>query len=108
VRRFVDASIEGWYSYLDGDPAPGNALIRKANPEMTDALIAYGRDSLKKHGILQSGDAAKDGIGAMNAARWQDFYQSMSKAGLYPPGLDVSKAYTLEFVNHRVGMGAKP
>jgi len=108
VRRFVDASIEGWYSYLDGDPAPGNALIRKANPEMTDALIAYGRDSLKKHGILQSGDAAKQGIGAMNAARWQDFYQSMSKAGLYPPGLDVSKAYTLEFVNHRVGMGAKP
>ncbi len=108
VRRFVDASIEGWYSYLDGDPAPGNALIRKANPEMTDALIAYGRDSLKKHGILTSGDAAKDGIGAMNSARWQDFYQSMSKAGLYPPGLDVKRAYTLEFVNHRVGLGAKP
>jgi NitT/TauT family transport system substrate-binding protein len=104
VRRFVDASIEGWYSYLDGDPAPGNALIRRANPEMTDALIAYGRDSLKKHGILQSGDAAKQGIGAMNAARWQDFYQSMSKAGLYPPGLEVSKAYTLEFINKGVGM----
>jgi NitT/TauT family transport system substrate-binding protein len=108
VRRFVDASIEGWYSYLDGDPAPGNALIRKANPEMTDALIAYGRDSLKKHGILTSGDAAKNGIGAMNSARWQEFYQSMSKAGLYPPGLDVTKAYTLEFVNHRVGLPAKP
>src|SRR5271163_237256 len=26
VQRFVDASIEGWYSYLDGDPGPGNAL----------------------------------------------------------------------------------
>ena len=23
VQRFVDASIEGWYSYLYGDPAPG-------------------------------------------------------------------------------------
>ena len=42
VQRFVDASIEGWYSYLYGDPAPGNALIKKDNPEMTDALLAYG------------------------------------------------------------------
>src|SRR6267154_6031835 len=42
VQRFIDASIEGWYSYLYGDPAPGNALIKRDNPEMTDALIAYG------------------------------------------------------------------
>ena len=25
VRRFVNASIEGWYSYLYGDPGPGKA-----------------------------------------------------------------------------------
>ena len=37
VQRFVDASIEGWYSYLYGDPAPANALIKRDNPEMTDA-----------------------------------------------------------------------
>ena len=47
VQRFVDASIEGWYSYLYGDPTPGNALIKKANPEMTDALIAYGLNTMK-------------------------------------------------------------
>ncbi|MDQ2804933.1 MAG: ABC transporter substrate-binding protein [Pseudomonadota bacterium] len=46
VQRFVDASIEGWYSYLHGDPTPANTAIKKANPEMTDALIAYGRESL--------------------------------------------------------------
>src|SRR3954454_4031620 len=40
VQRFIDASIEGWYSYLNGDPTPGNALIKRDNPEMTDALIA--------------------------------------------------------------------
>ena len=27
VQRFVNASIEGWYSYLYGDPSPANALI---------------------------------------------------------------------------------
>jgi len=108
VQRFVDASIEGWYSYLEGDPAPGDALIKQANPEMSDALIAYGRESMKQHGIVQSGDAAKQGIGAMTDARWQDFYQDMAKAGLYPPGLDVARAYTTQFVNKRVGLGGKP
>ena len=70
VQRFVDASTEGWYSYLYGDPSPANAAIKKANPEMTDALIAYGRASMKEHGVVDSGDALKDGIGAMTDARW--------------------------------------
>jgi NitT/TauT family transport system substrate-binding protein len=104
VQRFVDASIEGWYSYLNGDPTPGNTLIKKDNPEMTDALIAYGRDAIKKNGILTSGEAATNGIGAMNAARWQSFYASTQSEGLYPAGLDVSRAYTLAFINHKVGL----
>ncbi len=107
VQRFVDASIEGWYSYLNGDPAPGNALIKKDNPEMTDALLAYAVARIKQYGIVDSGDALKDGIGAMSDARWRDFHQVMSAQGLYPRDLDVAKAYTLRFVNKRVGMPAK-
>ena len=107
VKRFIDASIEGWYSYLNGDPAPGNALIKQANPEMNDALIAYGISSMKMHGILDSGDAATMGIGAMTAARWVDFYQTTSDQGLYPKGLDVTKAYTLKFVDQKVGLDIK-
>src|ERR1700712_2685134 len=92
VKRFVDASIEGWYSYLNADPAPGNALIKQANPEMNDALIAYGISSMKSYGILDSGDALTLGIGAMTAERWSSFYQTTSDAGLYPKGLDITKA----------------
>ena len=43
VQRFVDASIEGWYSYLFDDPAPGNKLIKKDNKEMTDDLLIFAR-----------------------------------------------------------------
>jgi NitT/TauT family transport system substrate-binding protein len=43
----------------------------------------------------------------MSAARWADFYQTVSEQGMYPKGLDVSKAYTLQFVNHKVGMDLK-
>jgi NitT/TauT family transport system substrate-binding protein len=104
VQRFVDASIEGWYSYLYGDPAPGNTLIKKDNPEMNDALIAYGVQKIKDYGVVDSGDAKTDGIGAMREARWKEFYDTMSKAGLYPAGMDYKKAYTLQFVNKKVGM----
>jgi NitT/TauT family transport system substrate-binding protein len=104
VRRFVDASIEGWYSYLYGDPSPANALIKNDNPEMTDALLAYGIAKIREYGIVDSGDAKRDGIGAMTEARWRDFYDTMAKAGVYPQDLDFHKAFTLQFVGKRVGM----
>ena len=104
VQRFVNASIEGWYSYLYGDPSPGNALIKKDNPEQNDELIAYAIAKIKEYGIVDSGDAKTMGIGAMTDARWKDFYDTMSKAGLYPAGMDYKKSYTLQFVNKKVGM----
>jgi NitT/TauT family transport system substrate-binding protein len=104
VKRFVAASIEGWYSYLYGNPAPANALIKRDNPEMTDALLDYGRDKLKQYGIIDSGDAKRLGIGAMTAARWRHFFATMAAAGVYPRTLDYKKAFTLRFVDKRVGM----
>ncbi|MCW5752528.1 MAG: ABC transporter substrate-binding protein [Alphaproteobacteria bacterium] len=103
VRRFVDASIEGWMSYLYGDPSPGNALIRRDNPEMTDELIAYGIAKIKEYGIVDSGDALKLGVGAMTEARWRDFHAQMSREGLYPADLDYRRAFLLDFVNRQHG-----
>jgi NitT/TauT family transport system substrate-binding protein len=104
VQRFVDASIEGWYSYLYGDPAPGNALIKKDNPEMTDDLIAFGIKAMKSYGIVDSGDAKTQGIGAMSDARWKRFFDFAVKAKVYDASLDYKKAYTMKFVNKKVGM----
>ena len=53
---------------------------------MTDALLAYGIAKIKEYGIVDSGDAKTDGIGAMTEARWRDFFETMSKAGVYPEG----------------------
>ena len=104
VRRFVDASIEGWYSYLYGDPAPGNALIKRDNPEMTDALLAYGIAKIKEYGIVDSGHAKTAGIGAMTEARWRNFFDTMASVGVFPKNLEFQKAFTLQFVNKKVGM----
>lgn len=104
VQRFVDATILGWKTYLTGNPAAGNALIKAANPEMTDEQLAYAIKVLNEHGIVQSGDALTLGIGAMTDARWQSFFDGTVKAGIYPADLDLKKAYTLQFVNKGVGL----
>jgi NitT/TauT family transport system substrate-binding protein len=108
VQRFVDASIIGWYNYLYGDNAAANALIKRHNPEMTDDLIAYSITKMKDYGIVDSGDAATLGIGAMTDARIKGFYDKMVRAGVTKPSLDVAKSYTLQFVNKKVGLDLRP
>ena len=105
VQRFVNASLEGWAEYMKGGPAneAANAIIKKDNPEMTDDKIAYAIKVMNESGIVRSGDALKLGIGAMTDQRWKSFYQTMADAGVFPKGLDVSKAYSLAFVNKGVG-----
>jgi len=59
---------------------------------------------MKEYGVVDSGDAKQSGIGAMTEARWQDFFETMVKAGLYPADIDFRKAYTLQFLNKTTGM----
>ena len=108
VQKFVDASLIGWNNYLYGDNKAANELIKKANPEATDAGIAGSIELMKKLGIVDSGEALQNGIGAMSNARIKDFYDKMVKAGLYKAGdVDLSKVATTQFVNKKIGMDVK-
>ena len=103
VQRFVDASAIGWANYLYGDNAAANARIKRDNPEMTDARIAYSIAKMKEHGIVDSGDTLKGGIGAMTDARMKSFFDKMVAAGVVKGAIDYKKAYSLQFVNKGVG-----
>jgi NitT/TauT family transport system substrate-binding protein len=105
VQRFVDATMEGWARYLEGGPATdaANSLIKRDNPEQTDDRIAYAIRVMTERGIVRSGDTLTAGIGAMSAARWQAFYDSMVDVEVLPKGLNVADAFTLEFVNKGIG-----
>jgi NitT/TauT family transport system substrate-binding protein len=92
VRAFVEASAAGWNSYLHGDPAPGDALILKDNPEMSQALLGQAREKLRRYEVVG------DGSGAMTETRWSDFFQVASQQGVYPKDLDWRRAFTLQFV----------
>ncbi len=99
VQAFVDATIEGWRDYLDGDPTPGNALIKQANPDETDALIAFARTQMRERGMIEGGDAGTLGVGAMTEARWGAFFAVMAAQGIYPATMDWRQAYTMQFLH---------
>ncbi len=108
VQRFVDASIIGWYNYMYGDNTAANALIKRENPEMTDAQIAFSIAKMKEYGIVDSGDTLKRGIGSMSDERIASFYDKMVKSSVIKAGLDVKQAYTTRFVNKGVGLDLRP
>ena len=97
IKRFVEASAQGWKSYLK-NPTPGNALIKKDNPQMDDDQIAFSVAKLKEYGIVDGGDAKNLGLFTMTDARWKQTFEFMRDSSLVKADVDVRKAYTLEFV----------
>jgi NitT/TauT family transport system substrate-binding protein len=99
VAAFVKASMEGWKTYLKGDPAPANALIKKDNPNMTDDKIAVGIKLLNDTGMVFGGDAARLGVGIVTDDRMKRTFDMMVAMKLIDPAkVDVRKTYTTQFV----------
>jgi NitT/TauT family transport system substrate-binding protein len=94
VRAFNAASAAGWTSYLTGDPRPGDALIRRDNPEMRQDILDQARAKLVSEEIVGTGPA----VGVMTHERWAEFFRVASSQGVYPPTLDPRRAYTLDYL----------
>lgn len=108
VQRFIDASTIGWYNYLYGDPTLGNEAIIAANPEYTPERLVAEIEQMKDLGIVDSDTALERGIGAIDLARVEAFYDLAVKAGILEEGsVDVSKVATDQFVNQGVGLELK-
>ena len=79
-----------------------------ANPDQTLEKLVKETKQLKSLGIIDSGNQLEVGIGAIDMARVQAFYDLAVEAGILEAGsLDVSKVATSQFVNKKVGMDLK-
>jgi NitT/TauT family transport system substrate-binding protein len=97
VQAFVEASAVGWKQYLEGDPSPGDALILRANSDMTEDVLSNARAKMRQYGLVASGDAQAGGVGAMTDAGWKRFFDMATGLGVYPKTLDYHAAYTTAF-----------
>ena len=71
VKGFVRAYRKGWREYLEGDPAPANALIKKDNQEIArevdDAFLSFSRELIIRDNL------------ARGNAEWGEDYASVSR-----------------------------
>jgi NitT/TauT family transport system substrate-binding protein len=98
VQAFVDATRKGFEVCMNGDSSAGMKLMLAMNPEHGEPLYHFKLKEMKERGLVDGGDAAKLGIGAMTDSRWKEFFDTMSAAGVYPAKLDYRQAYTLSFL----------
>lgn len=99
LRAFIAASVEGWATYINGDPDLAHALIRRANRGMTQNQLDQARDVLRNAAIVTGDDPASTPLGTMSADRWRVFYESASQAGVFPPGLAWQQAFTTDYLS---------
>ena len=97
LKKFVAASMEGWKSFM-ANPAPAVALIKKDNPNMDDATIAFAIQRMRELEVLSSGDAKTLGIGTMREDRFKATYDMLVQNQLLDPKVDWHKSFTTRFV----------
>jgi len=99
VAAFVKATAQGWKSYLQGDPRPGNALIRKDNPNMSEDVIAQAIARMKSNGVVLGGDAVTLGIGTVTEARMKKTFDTLVEHKLVDPTkVDWRKTFNARFI----------
>jgi NitT/TauT family transport system substrate-binding protein len=96
VKKFVDASTQGWNDYI-ADPGPVDRLLQKLNPNMSPDLMQFSIDTLKRDHFLTGDGTAQSHLGHMEPARWDLMYEQLLHLNMLDHPFDPKQAYTLQF-----------
>ena len=101
LRAFLRAYIRGWQDYLDGDPAPAHAAMKKVNPTNTDEFMMFSRQKLIDEKLVTGRDA--DGgpakIGRLDPDRYATQISQLEELGILAKGkVTPATAMTPEFL----------
>lgn len=98
VKKFVDASIEGWRQYIYEDPTLGNELIMIENTEMKEDILLQAIKKIRSYNLISNEISQGRNIGLMTEKKWKDFFMTMSRNGVYKKDLQWKNSFTLEFI----------
>jgi NitT/TauT family transport system substrate-binding protein len=101
VRAFVKASVQGWNDYLK-NPGPTNGYLESTpgakNYPLKPDEINFSFTQVKRLGLVAGGDARTHGIGYFSLARWKTLQQQMVATGQKVAGVNVTQAFTNQFL----------
>lgn len=78
VKRFVQATREGWHAYLE-DPTQANAAMSSLNREMPLAAFTAGAEAQKS--LIETPFTRENGLGAMSLERWRQLGTQLRDLG---------------------------
>lgn len=101
LKAFTRAYIRGWRDYLEGDPTPAHAAMKRANPTNTDEFMAFSRKMILDGKLVTGRD--KDGgvqqIGRISPARYATQIAQLEEIGLLAKGkLTPASTITTDFL----------
>lgn len=93
VRNVVQASVEGWQSYLQ-NPTPVNEALHQLNRDMSLEALEFGVTAMKP---LCETDGAP--FGQMSTDRWQTLIDQIEQIGeIEPKTISAEDCFTNEFL----------
>lgn len=101
LRAFTRAYIRGWRDYLEGDPAPAHAAMKKANDKNTDGFMAYSRKMIIDERLVtgRDPDGGPARIGRLDPARYATQIALLEELGLLAKGkITHATTVTTEFL----------
>jgi NitT/TauT family transport system substrate-binding protein len=98
VRAFVAASIRGWDDFMNGDPAPGKALIASRNESMTSEFMDYSIAAMRERQLVTGNPAAGERIGLLKRGRMQRLSETLHSLGVLPEAMPLERYVRFDFL----------
>lgn len=101
LRAFTRAYVRGWRDYLEGDPAPAHAALKKANENNTDDFMMFSRKMIIDEKLVTGRDATGGPaqIGRLDSARFVTQIAQLEDLGLLPKAkVTAAQAMTTDFL----------
>jgi NitT/TauT family transport system substrate-binding protein len=100
LKAFLAAYIRGWRDYIEGDPSPAHALMKRDNPQNTDTFLAFSRQMIiDEKLVVGRGQAGSDHIGLISRERFQIQIEQLESLGILPRGtVSADSVMTLDYL----------
>jgi NitT/TauT family transport system substrate-binding protein len=101
LRAFMRAYVRGWREYVEGDPAPAHAALKKANSNNTDEFMMFSRKMIIDEKLVTGRDTngGSSNIGRLDPARYATQIEQLEDLGILGKGkVTVKMAIDTEFL----------